>query len=300
MAASFTRPPRERSLSIPLPPPTFLARRRQKTNAQKQSALFNKLPAEIRQIIWEYVIADEDRPIHILQYKKRLRNMPCSNHRGPGEQLSVYTGFHKCTGYEGNYGNALEVQPGANLSQLVKTCRQIYTEAIDVLYSQTAFRIEHLDTLTYFSTFILPHHFNRITTLRLLWFFHIDIFEDLPNPTKPPHDLATWQQTCDILAGMEGLVDLDIELSTETSYFKKISSRVKLLQTMKDIKPKGRFDLTAWAPWPWLRFTQKEEEEDMEGVQALFSILYPDIEGLQLEGMPFRIIDTKCYYHSGV
>jgi hypothetical protein len=118
----------------------------------------------------------------------------------------------------------------------------------------------------------LPHRFNSIGYLHLLWFFHVDIFE---NTSKPPHDLATWENTCNILASMEGLVELDIELSTGSSYWKRDTSPTKLLQSMKHIKAKKRFDVRVWAPWPWLRDMEKEV----------------------LQSLPFRVLDTN-YFHT--
>jgi hypothetical protein len=125
-AAHFRRPAaRERTLTLPLAPSTLPIRRKQKTKEQLQSALLRKLPAEVRLMIWEYAIADDK--IHILQKKLRLRHMPCGNIDAFSKDTlaSVYTGFHNCEGYEGNYGNVMRLDNGAQLLSLLKSCRQM-------------------------------------------------------------------------------------------------------------------------------------------------------------------------------
>ncbi|OCK80181.1 hypothetical protein K432DRAFT_353504 [Lepidopterella palustris CBS 459.81] len=254
-AAYFQRQPRERSLTLPLPPSSPSFQVKQRTCNQSQSALLSKMSTELRLLIWEFAIADE--VVHIVQQRKRLCNTVCT------ESPDSVDGFHRCLGYVSGYGDIWLQQPGAKLLSLLKTCRLVYSEAIDILYSRNTFRLEHLDTLSHFSTITLPSRFNSIRSLHLYWYFYNDIFADAWF-TYPPRDLATWQKTCDILARMEGLRVLTITLGARRW---EEASRVKLLQSMMKIRATKRFEVTV--PWAW------------PGLD--------EVAGERLEGMPFSI-----------
>ena len=66
---------RKRALTLPIPPETetkdLFGRPRQKTYDQSQSALFSKLPAEVRTMIYKEVLCGPVPVIHIVTKRKR-------------------------------------------------------------------------------------------------------------------------------------------------------------------------------------------------------------------------------------
>ncbi|OCL03295.1 hypothetical protein AOQ84DRAFT_356975 [Glonium stellatum] len=254
-AAHFQPKPRSRSLTLPLPPSSITPGTKQRTLAQTKSTLITKLSTEIRLIIWEYALTD--KMVHITQERKKLLNKPCIDTSDTVER-------HLDCCCASAYGDIWSEQNSAKLLPLLRTCRLVYSEAVDILYSRNTFRFEHLDTFIHFSTVILPSRFNSIRSLQIYWYFKRDIYLN-SSFSYPPYDKATWEKACSILANIDALRYLTLTLGARSWHQ---TSKDKLLQSLMQIQPRKRFEVTV--PWVWPGLEEVEREK--------------------LEGMPFTIL----------
>jgi hypothetical protein len=99
-----------------------------------------------------------------------------------------------------------------NIVPFLRTCRQVYSEAIDFLYSTNTFSFSDLDCLRHFSATTLTHRFNLIQSLDIEWCMTWPIYDPiaqqllLSDPVLyPPYDEATWEETWRIIARMSNL-----------------------------------------------------------------------------------------------
>ncbi|KAK3174985.1 hypothetical protein OEA41_002231 [Lepraria neglecta] len=112
------------------------------TSLNAHCKLLNKLPLEIRQQIYTEVLKDD-------AYGHRSRIVT-----EKGRLTSVL-------GCECNQNRLVQ------RLALLKTCRQVYTEAIDLFYSSWVFHIHDLDTLISLTRTVVPHRLAKIKILQL-------------------------------------------------------------------------------------------------------------------------------------
>ncbi|KAA6411521.1 MAG: hypothetical protein FRX48_04801 [Lasallia pustulata] len=104
---------------------------------------------------------------------------------------------------------------------ILGTCRQVYTEAVEILYDTNTFSIENLWTLIDFSQGIPSKRLAAVTHLEIVW-----NLRKLPlNSTLPPtrggetkYENHLWETFWDVVAhAMSGLADLRIRLTVGTA-----------------------------------------------------------------------------------
>ncbi|RJE19853.1 hypothetical protein PHISCL_07809 [Aspergillus sclerotialis] len=191
----------------------------QQTFDQSQSVLFARLPPEIRLRIWFEVLGGH--LLHIVRAPKRLLAVECIE----DFDHELQTGWHRCWGST-DAPLSLGTTPGfylgprqshsakpTNLLPLLQTCRMVYKEAIPALYEGNIFDINHVDTPLYLHRSILPQRLSQIRILNFTWDFkyHIPF-------AKAPYDLATWSETCEVIASLAGLQELTMYLTGETDH----------------------------------------------------------------------------------
>ncbi|KAF2438619.1 hypothetical protein P171DRAFT_437057 [Karstenula rhodostoma CBS 690.94] len=129
---------RKRSLSVD--------RKGRKTKTQTQSPFFSKLPPEIRFMIYEMVLC-ETAQVHII----------VKGCKREGDTTQMYG--RTCVEPR-RYcppGSRCRVQ-----SQLLLTCRMVYREAIDILYSKNAFIFQSEYDFVLFGRQTVPRHLGKI------------------------------------------------------------------------------------------------------------------------------------------
>lgn len=172
----------------------------QRTLDQSQSLLLNRLPLEVRQLIWSAAIGGY--LLHIVRAENRLLAISCPENIG----MELNTREHGCWGQNFDhelseptlYKGPTHGHPAkpANLLPLLQTCRMVYSEAIPILYGNNIFDIDHLDTLICLDRKVLPHRLAQIHTLNLTWDYLSQFEYSAP---FAPFDIATWRQSCVIL-----------------------------------------------------------------------------------------------------
>lgn len=125
---------------LPLPPRRKHRLSEINLNSQPSANLFMKLPLELRREIYEYVLVSDSRNLHIAHVnatnqRTRLFSYACEH---PWELHSPkdirLRGFHHRPGELGP-ANCFPYAMPPNRLALVKVCRQVYLEAIDIIYS---------------------------------------------------------------------------------------------------------------------------------------------------------------------
>ncbi|KAL8931076.1 MAG: hypothetical protein Q9208_000179 [Pyrenodesmia sp. 3 TL-2023] len=154
---------RERLANTPKPLPAHRPRSLSTVAVGKANArcqFLSMLPLEIRQEIYKYVVGS--KRIHIVRKGKHIAHIRCkcleetdfTRECRPGA-----TGTH-----EGD--SKISFTSNGNVA-LLRTCRQIYTEAIEIMYSSNTFDFDHQDLFLFFARSILPQRLARIRNLHL-------------------------------------------------------------------------------------------------------------------------------------
>ncbi|KAL8663490.1 MAG: hypothetical protein Q9202_003800 [Teloschistes flavicans] len=169
-----------------------------------QTSTLLSIPFELRQIIYQFALGESILLLSNNYGKIRIhRTLPpygvTWTSDGPTYRWNMET-----ADFESKFGFPTY--------RLLLTCRQIYVEAIDLLYSRNVFNLDsplmliHLKDLSF-----LPQRFQKIRHLSLSWtymthpaHFHGSIHE--------PYDWATWERFWKIIANDMRLVSLSANI----------------------------------------------------------------------------------------
>ncbi|KAL9085803.1 MAG: hypothetical protein Q9165_007435 [Trypethelium subeluteriae] len=289
---------RERDLEIPLehPVPVRESQSRlksskrattlQQTRSQQQCLLLQKLPLEVRLLIWEHCIGGE--LLHIVREPGRLGHVICPFRRtdplldfssnpftSEATRMVIeectspnYTSNHICWSPEDADGLSYARTPESGLSRLnigskqaflplLQTCRQVYSEALPILYQTNVFDIKSLDALLYLPRTTI--HVDMIRTLRLSWDFCADPLRPRLNANPPPgrrslfadaippFDLDTWLRACTFLSKMKGLQQLVLIIEGDGWAEQSPESASQLLLPLAGVKVGRIFEVHV--PW---------------------------------------------------
>ncbi|KAH7336257.1 hypothetical protein BKA65DRAFT_506003 [Rhexocercosporidium sp. MPI-PUGE-AT-0058] len=182
-----------------------------------QAGLLLQLPRELRDIIWREVVAG--KVVHWIVVDRKLVGFPC---RANDPASLAGSGHLKCW-------SRVEVEneeiPRIGVLGLVSSCRQIYTETIDLLYTENTFDVLDNDAMLFLPRLLLPQRVNTITSLRFSW-----RLRSPPSTLPPSHWMQdqrkaakrnkksndyreAWFTTWNNLSRMEGLRKLTLELN---------------------------------------------------------------------------------------
>ncbi|KAF2476185.1 uncharacterized protein BDR25DRAFT_339293 [Lindgomyces ingoldianus] len=213
----------------------------QPQSTQPDCLLLNRLPAEIRLRIWEYAVGRQD--LHILRKQGKMGYSACA-----GEMCK------DCPKVDGVlYKRHVrdQVEPfkkdlqlaEMSLLNLLLTCRQIYSEAIDVLYTSNTFLFPHIWNLTFFQTTIRPKRFASIRSVHLSHFFEPHQYENQPLRGKSsyiayPGAEVAWESGCKALLAMTKLRQLRIDVRRAGFYPANVSplGLVSVFEPLKGLK----------------------------------------------------------------
>ena len=165
-----------------------------------------RLPAEIRLQIWYEVFGGE--VLHLVQLPKRLGHVRCCS------TLSATDARRSCIlAYRGPgpIAQPADIKLSSLDLALLQSCRQIYTEAVDVIYATNLFDLDDVSTLLYLSQTIRPQRLAAIKYLQLTWELLWAPFS-IPETKDPflfPNDDATWVTFWRLIeTQMPGLLEL--------------------------------------------------------------------------------------------
>ncbi|KAL8690673.1 MAG: hypothetical protein Q9218_003931 [Villophora microphyllina] len=208
-----------------------------------------RLPPEIRQEIYHYVLGGSLN--HIVRKGKHLAHVCCRLELSvvradfdrlcrPAARCPHYLGF-ETLGFTSN----------GNLA-LLRTCKQIYGETVEVLYKRNAFDFDHQDLFLHFVWSILPPRLALISRLYLNL--------DLAHATKPfrgpkPAPYA-WNLMWQVIGQeMVGLKHLSLRLIGLQSMPHPTTQREQWVEPILDLRGLKSFQLELRAPSNlWMEF----------------------------------------------
>jgi len=159
------------------------------------SPLLCKIPIEIRREIYGYVLGQQ--VIHILLVPRRIRHICCTS--------PTITDFTRdCCPHPGMspVPQHVPIPPSRIAVAILRTCRQIYTEALPVLYGSNTFDINDLSAFVFLAAAIPPKGLASIRFLHVLWFAEFPPLrgESSKSAFEAPFDDATFMQFWTVLA----------------------------------------------------------------------------------------------------
>ncbi|KAF2193748.1 hypothetical protein K469DRAFT_745230 [Zopfia rhizophila CBS 207.26] len=225
---------------------------RQTTVDQLSKCDFWKLPFEIREQIWKYAVGGHH--IHILKRKGRLGNAYCPATDSTDPDRRDFCCLPKDeNGFTVPTAWPRDTRPLG----LMMSCRQIYSETINFLYSHNTFSFDDFNVLIIFTSNILPHRLKLVSSIHISWCFtrndrpyafNSRSFVRIPSP--PNDNLETWQKCCRILDTLPSLKSLKITPSLP--YDRPSGRDFDLIQTflskLNDVYVDGPFEVSI--PWP--------------------------------------------------
>ena len=188
-----------------------------------ESTFLQQLPLEIRLEIYKYVVGGE--VLHLGHLPGRIGHTRCipSEHQdlrflSGGKPL--YDAPLACLPGQlsSHYQRYLFLHPQSNqLLALLKVCRQVYVEAVGILYSTNKFAIEHVNVLIWFSRSIVPRRLQIIRNLRVA--FATGFSGTFPRDIYASKFMRQWKRFWHIIAvEMTGLLRLSCYLDFRDPY----------------------------------------------------------------------------------
>lgn len=177
---------------------------------QLQSPLF-RLPLKIRQEIYRQVLGNSNIHIVTIRGGRQLRHMRCKCATCPGFASYIERGKWRsewtCDGAK------YSIDTNRVPAQLLRTCRDVYSEAIELLYSSNVFSFKDPRVLQDFIASTLPQRCASITTIHLdLQFVEppsisVDSEKDITK-FKKSSEICAW----DALASLLSLRNIQIRI----------------------------------------------------------------------------------------
>ena len=235
---------------------------------QAESPLFRQLPPELRLTIWRELLSG--KLLHVLRARNGVLAIECPYlclrcdrvmqtidrcpHEKPHPMLSKPWDHIRRKGtnisrsgestadhfiYPGNR-SALPVK----LLGLLRTCRLVYSETVNVLYEGSVFAFNRLETVSQLPRVWPPQLFHAVREIHLAWTFK---WRPVPGEAKTeewaPQFEPAWHAAADILAAAQGLRTLLIRIDGwENSKLDALQS-ARLLQPLMKVQQAGRFEV---------------------------------------------------------
>ena len=119
-----------------------------------------------------------------------------------------------------------------------------YSEAINLLYSESTFNFHGPECIIKLPRLLLPQRINAIRDLDFVW-----LLRDPPASSKPTHrDWREWSEVWEEIARMRGLKKLHVKLVVAVLHsFRWARNEARLLQVVASVTQPAQFLLTV--PW---------------------------------------------------
>ncbi|KAI4175613.1 MAG: hypothetical protein LQ346_008051 [Caloplaca aetnensis] len=195
-----------------------------------EDSLLNRVPLEIRQEIYSYVLGRQDNFLIMVPFKIRAVLDSCTwdrNHRDHPERtdpLDIKANGQRITDQRRRFW--------PQRTALLCTCRQAYAEAIGLLYTQNTFVITHPQMLFRFAKSIPIQRFNSIRNLRVS--FSTPSCGALSYWTFNYWRRAEWEMFWKLVASMDDLRTLRVDILDWTA--ENLSPHNSLLRDISHIR----------------------------------------------------------------
>lgn len=182
------------------------------TPANEACFFLQMLPIELRQEIYKLVLGG--KLIHIFQVHRQIRHRSCQLYEA-FEVSSESTGIRSlcCPGFT-RFMVCSAVSEGIEQfsngqTAILRTCREIYMEAIRVLYTTNRFEFDQLAAFRFLAKTITPQRFASIASLQIDWcMIQINSEEQWTrNSLRIIAERLEWKKACHLMATrMTGLL----------------------------------------------------------------------------------------------
>ncbi|KAJ5086332.1 hypothetical protein NUU61_007639 [Penicillium alfredii] len=194
---------------------------------QAECGLLQRLPPEIRQMIWGYVFGNDT--VHLVQLKGKIRHVRCTQ-----PTLSLTQHRHCCPltparwrVYDGRvpghsdrllYPHTHEHLPqqlSDSGASLLRTCRAIYAETAELPYRSSVFDVDDLHTFLAFAAAIGPRGRRALRRLTVQW---MPVWQPMAGQDHKgsiyahTHSDALWARFWACLAALPALQELRLSL----------------------------------------------------------------------------------------
>lgn len=246
---------RKRALTLPLPDRPWCLKR-QRTYDQFQSPLFNRLVWDVRQLIYEYVLAPDERELHLGKTEGRLCSIRCHS-----EDSTQETWQHECwqphlINWAEYFAHSLPPLSSesriTNVIGLLSSCRQMwvyskilcsfiffsycfrYSESIAILYTRNRFNIRQTRVTMELPNVILPHRLANIQSL------NIDLLPISSMHINFSEFSVRWKHSCTVFSMMEQLRILHVTITQRVhgyvSNYVTDENMISILQPLWKVK----------------------------------------------------------------
>ena len=200
----------ERNALLPSPLPTDRKRLSVSfdPDVNKDTSLLSRLPLEVRLMVYEYALGGN--LVHLVLGRRKVSHVCCNS--------SAKTDFDRSCNPEAapkRIPRALGRPCRSNHLALVKSCRQIYDEAMPTMYSHNVFDVADLSAFVHFSRSVPSQRLAAVRMLNVDWWWDLPPLQSAStlNPTRAPLDDNTYLDFWKIVATeMPGLQELRIRL----------------------------------------------------------------------------------------
>ncbi|KAF2670759.1 hypothetical protein BT63DRAFT_200436 [Microthyrium microscopicum] len=239
----------------------------QSSLTQTQSALFNRLPYDVREQIYRHVFGHRNQHIPSTHFTRPLISMTCMDgdlpkppelctclkhpYRTPYNGYMIYFDLNR--GRLGDEGIKHTGISGA--IALLQTCRMIYSEALPILYSTNTFlfyHIEHTNSLPVknpewpyvqqSTKSIVPHKLQFVRSIYIKWQVKYEFWRLAPYYQQPKKSLDGFRSACATLCSFRNLRKLRIDLEMQPWV---ITQSGQFLEALLDVEGCSDFQLFA-------------------------------------------------------
>lgn len=217
-----------------------------------------KLPYEIRRMIYIYVLGDEIIHLHHPWGKPRIGHYRC--------QWSLNGGYHTHNDHGSTQKDARHGKMG-----LVKTCRAIYNESINVLYTTNTFSVQtcsNLETFIWFTKSIRPCRLASITDMyiNMLAECFAPFWTDMTAGSKFWDFICDWGRVWETMATqMPALKTLRVRLRRQTQEL-GLSTNENWIRPMLKVRGLKKFELELTGSGVYREWSA-EYREQLRGLQ---------------------------------
>ncbi|KAF2653294.1 hypothetical protein K491DRAFT_718128 [Lophiostoma macrostomum CBS 122681] len=185
----------------------------QPRNEQIQSLLFGpRFPAELRVVIYEHVLGDSSRLMHIIAYKDSSgyvgrRRCEDVDFAGPMWQHDCFKSYHsKDPARQGTFDSE------DNLLSIILSCHRIYSEALDILYTANTFGVRGACGILEMKSVIPTRQWHIIRNLHVSTLFPSRTEALQTKRWEEREDPLQWSKGCEALEDLHSLLSLRLEI----------------------------------------------------------------------------------------
>ncbi|KAF2867469.1 hypothetical protein BDV95DRAFT_180536 [Massariosphaeria phaeospora] len=223
-------------------------------NAQQECPLFSKLSAELRIPIYEAVLTDRDRLLHICMNRregKEKRTVRPVAHIWCTDQESPFPPWqHACFGesvedlaYETVFCSRSTTTTDDQLLSLLLSCRLVYNEAFPILYRGNTFQFRGAPGLSAFTSSISTFHWHFVSHVQISTLHSWDAPPLWAEDRWPPEGQESWEDCCKQLEDLPHLQSLRLDITFQHYDKPPVpqltdTTAINALKPLKDIKAK--------------------------------------------------------------